>query len=82
MNFINNIVDGNLTMAKKVSKEINDQIILRSPCNMVSFIRRLQVEDFTDRTQNVARAVGKLEVEEIHDCIKLTIQSLGSFMNG
>nr|GEV58270.1 hypothetical protein [Tanacetum cinerariifolium] len=36
----------------------------------------LQVEDFTDRTQNVVRAVGKLEVEEIYDCIKVTIQSL------
>ncbi|GJU05052.1 uncharacterized mitochondrial protein-like protein [Tanacetum coccineum] len=39
---------------------------------------RLQVEDFTDRTQNVARAVGKLEVEEIYDCIKVTIQSLAA----
>nr|GEX87511.1 protein HESO1-like isoform X3 [Tanacetum cinerariifolium] len=45
-------------------------------------IANMSVEDFTDQTQNVSRAVGKLEMEEIYDCIKLTVQSLGFFMDG
>ncbi|KAK9073837.1 hypothetical protein SSX86_006431 [Deinandra increscens subsp. villosa] len=44
-------------------------------------IASMSVEDFTDRTQNVARAVGKSEVEEIYNCIQLTIDSLSLFMN-
>ncbi|XP_024981111.1 uncharacterized protein LOC112517923 isoform X1 [Cynara cardunculus var. scolymus] len=45
-------------------------------------IASMSVEDFTDRTQNVARAVGKSEVEEIYKCIHLTIRNLASFMSG
>lgn len=44
-------------------------------------IASMSVEDFTDRTQNVARAVGKSEVEEIYRCINVTVESLGFFMN-
>ncbi|KAI3827666.1 hypothetical protein L1987_01747 [Smallanthus sonchifolius] len=44
-------------------------------------IANMSVEDFTDRTQNVARAVGKSEVEEIYKCIHHTIQGLSLFMN-
>nr|XP_043628556.1 protein HESO1-like [Erigeron canadensis] len=45
-------------------------------------IATMSVEDFTDRTQNVARAVGKSEVGEIYGRIHLTIENLCSFMNG
>ncbi|KAI3709060.1 hypothetical protein L2E82_38791 [Cichorium intybus] len=45
-------------------------------------IASMSVEDFTDRTQNVARAVGKSEVEKIYNCIQHSIQSLSLFMNG
>ncbi|XP_023765455.1 protein HESO1 isoform X3 [Lactuca sativa] len=47
---------------------------------LVSFL--LKVEDFTDRTQNVARAVGKSEVEKIYSRIHFSIQRLSLFMNG
>ncbi|KAI3772141.1 hypothetical protein L6452_03316 [Arctium lappa] len=45
-------------------------------------IASIRVEDFTDHTQNVARAVGSKEADEIFDHIVLTICSLNSFMNG
>ncbi|KAI3754730.1 hypothetical protein L1987_54519 [Smallanthus sonchifolius] len=41
----------------------------------------MSVEDFMDRTQNVARTVGNLEVNKIYDCIRLTIESFRLFMN-
>ncbi|KAI7746598.1 hypothetical protein M8C21_010202 [Ambrosia artemisiifolia] len=41
----------------------------------------MSVEDFVDQTENVARAVGKLEVNKIYDCIHLTIENFGLFMN-
>ncbi|KAL8209411.1 hypothetical protein R6Q57_006143 [Mikania cordata] len=44
-------------------------------------IASMSVEDFTDRTQNVARAVGKSEVEEIYNQIRHTIKNLFLFMN-
>ncbi|KAI7739099.1 hypothetical protein M8C21_013764 [Ambrosia artemisiifolia] len=44
-------------------------------------IASMSVEDFTNRTQNVARAVGKSEVEKIYECIHLTNHSLSLFMN-
>ncbi|KAF5789568.1 putative polynucleotide adenylyltransferase [Helianthus annuus] len=44
-------------------------------------IANMSVEDFTDRTQNVARAVGKSEVEKIYECIHLTKQNISLFMN-
>ncbi|XP_076917874.1 protein HESO1-like [Bidens hawaiensis] len=44
-------------------------------------IARMSVEDFTDRTQNVARAVGESEVESIYECIHFTNRSLDDFMN-
>nr|KAJ0197098.1 hypothetical protein LSAT_V11C700364860 [Lactuca sativa] len=45
-------------------------------------IASMSVEDFTDRTQNVARAVGKSEVEKIYSRIHFSIQRLSLFMNG
>ncbi|XP_071729696.1 protein HESO1-like [Rutidosis leptorrhynchoides] len=47
-----------------------------------SKIANMSVEDFTDRTQNVARAVGTSEVEEVYRCILRTTKSLDFFMNG
>ncbi|KAK2989559.1 hypothetical protein RJ640_026824 [Escallonia rubra] len=41
-----------------------------------------QVEDFTDRSQNVARAVGRAQVEIIYTCIQLTIQNIFAFIDG
>ncbi|XP_024965683.1 protein HESO1-like [Cynara cardunculus var. scolymus] len=45
-------------------------------------IASISVEDFTDHTQNVARAVGSEEADVIYGRIVLTIRSLSSFMNG
>ncbi|KAA8531105.1 hypothetical protein F0562_005814 [Nyssa sinensis] len=42
----------------------------------------ISVEDFTDRSQNVARAVGKTEVKNIYNCIHLSVQYVLSFMDG
>ncbi|PHT85355.1 hypothetical protein T459_07461 [Capsicum annuum] len=40
------------------------------------------VEDFTDRSQNVARAVGKGEVKRIYKCIQRTSEYISAFMDG
>ncbi|GFY93844.1 nucleotidyltransferase family protein [Actinidia rufa] len=42
----------------------------------------IKVEDFTDRSQNVARAVGKKEVTKIYKFINHSILYVFSFMNG
>lgn len=42
----------------------------------------MSVEDFTDRSQNVARAVAKMQVEEIYKCIQLSIRLVSAFMDG
>ncbi|XP_047962260.1 protein HESO1-like isoform X2 [Salvia hispanica] len=42
----------------------------------------ISVEDFTDISQNVARAVGPGEVKQIYKCIEISIQHLTSFMGG
>ncbi|KAL1549772.1 protein HESO1-like [Salvia divinorum] len=42
----------------------------------------ISVEDFTDISQNVARAVGAAEVKQIYKCIEISIQHLTSFMGG
>ncbi|CAK9188097.1 unnamed protein product, partial [Ilex paraguariensis] len=42
----------------------------------------ISVEDFTDRSQNVARAVGKEEVKKIYKCIKLSMSYVFAFMDG
>ncbi|XP_042053954.1 protein HESO1-like [Salvia splendens] len=42
----------------------------------------ISVEDFTDISQNVARAVGPGEVKQIYNCIEISIQHLTSFMGG
>ncbi|CAA6662640.1 unnamed protein product [Spirodela intermedia] len=40
------------------------------------------VEDFLDRSQNCARAVGKLELPQIYECIDRSLDHLLSFRNG
>lgn len=40
-----------------------------------------QVEDFADRSQNVARAVGEEEVKRIYSCIQLSVQHIFDFSN-
>ncbi|KAI3851675.1 hypothetical protein MKX03_022320 [Papaver bracteatum] len=42
----------------------------------------LSVEDFTDRSQNVARAVGAEQVKKIYKCIKSSLDQMLGFMNG
>ncbi|XP_019200495.1 PREDICTED: uncharacterized protein LOC109194078 isoform X3 [Ipomoea nil] len=42
----------------------------------------ISVEDFTDRSQNVARAVGVKEVKKIYKCIHLSSQRISAFMEG
>ncbi|KAI8028993.1 Protein HESO1 [Camellia lanceoleosa] len=42
----------------------------------------ISVEDFTDRSQNVARAVGKKQVKKIYECIHLCMHYVFNFMNG
>ncbi|GER33969.1 nucleotidyltransferase family protein, partial [Striga asiatica] len=41
-----------------------------------------QVEDFTDPSQNVARAVGPTEVKRIYKCINLSIRHVLAFIDG
>lgn len=45
-------------------------------------INLFQIEDFTDRSQNVARAVGVAQVQKINKCIQQSICYLFDFMNG
>nr|GLL29604.1 protein HESO1-like [Ipomoea trifida] len=40
-----------------------------------------KVEDFTDRSQNVARAVGESEMKRINDCINLSIERISDFLS-
>ncbi|KAI3948500.1 hypothetical protein MKW98_019250 [Papaver atlanticum] len=42
----------------------------------------LSVEDFTDRSQNVARAVGAEQVKKIYKCIKSSLDQMLAFMHG
>ncbi|XP_055813850.1 protein HESO1-like [Solanum dulcamara] len=42
----------------------------------------ISVEDFTDRSQNAARAVGKGEVKRIYKCIQRTSEYISAFMDG
>ncbi|KAL3524654.1 hypothetical protein ACH5RR_013026 [Cinchona calisaya] len=42
----------------------------------------ISVEDFTDRSQNVSRAVGAAEVKVIYKCIQQSIWHLFAFMDG
>ena len=42
----------------------------------------MQVEDFTDRSQNVSRAVAAPEVKVIYECIHQSIRHLFAFMDG
>uniref|UniRef100_A0A0D9XAW8 Poly(A) RNA polymerase mitochondrial-like central palm domain-containing protein n=1 Tax=Leersia perrieri TaxID=77586 RepID=A0A0D9XAW8_9ORYZ len=45
-------------------------------------IGNLSVEDFLDRSQNFARAVGKMEMQRICECIRLTVLNLNNFFKG
>lgn len=40
------------------------------------------VEDFTDQSQNIARAVGETEVIKIYNCINESIRNIWAFMEG
>ncbi|XP_055835806.1 uncharacterized protein LOC129904285 isoform X2 [Solanum dulcamara] len=40
-----------------------------------------KVEDFADRSQNVARVVGAEEVKKIYSCIHLSVQHIFDFLN-
>ncbi|CAA3019880.1 Hypothetical predicted protein [Olea europaea subsp. europaea] len=42
----------------------------------------ISVEDFSDRSQNVARAVGQVQIKQIYECIKLSTRYVLSFMDG
>ncbi|KAL8545514.1 hypothetical protein ACS0TY_005605 [Phlomoides rotata] len=42
----------------------------------------ISVEDFTDQSQNVARAVGQDEVKLIYKCIDISLQHIFSFVDG
>ncbi|XP_042479206.1 protein HESO1-like [Macadamia integrifolia] len=42
----------------------------------------INVEDFTDRSQNVARSVGKEGAQKIYKCIHTSLHDLSVFMNG
>lgn len=44
-------------------------------------VGRINVEDFADRSQNVARAVGAVEVKQIYRCIQLSVQHIFDFLN-
>ncbi|XP_051122232.1 protein HESO1-like [Andrographis paniculata] len=42
----------------------------------------ISVQDFTDPTQNVARAVGQVEVKQIYKCIETSLRHVVAFMAG
>ncbi|XP_075085706.1 protein HESO1 isoform X1 [Nicotiana tabacum] len=46
-----------------------------------SRVGHINVEDFADRSQNVARAVGEEEVKRIYSCIQLSVQHIFDFSN-
>ncbi|XP_019168479.1 PREDICTED: protein HESO1-like [Ipomoea nil] len=41
----------------------------------------IKVEDFTDRSQNVARAVGESEMKRINECVNLSIERISDFLS-
>ncbi|XP_006659702.1 protein HESO1-like [Oryza brachyantha] len=45
-------------------------------------IGNLSVEDFLDRSQNFARAVGKMEMQRICECIRVAVLNLNNFFRG
>ncbi|PIN21560.1 S-M checkpoint control protein CID1 [Handroanthus impetiginosus] len=47
-----------------------------------SKVASISVEDFTDQSQNVSRAVGQAEVKQIYKCIDISIRYIFSFMDG
>lgn len=47
-----------------------------------SKVAYISVEDFTDQSQNVARAVGQTEVKRINKCIEISLQHVFSFLDG
>ncbi|XP_055835807.1 protein HESO1-like isoform X3 [Solanum dulcamara] len=46
-----------------------------------SRVDHINVEDFADRSQNVARVVGAEEVKKIYSCIHLSVQHIFDFLN-
>ncbi|KAG5594921.1 hypothetical protein H5410_036153, partial [Solanum commersonii] len=51
-------------------------------CCINGLSRSLWVEDFADRSQNIARIVGKEEVKHIFKCIQCTSEYTSDFMDG
>ncbi|XP_012837707.1 PREDICTED: uncharacterized protein LOC105958248 isoform X1 [Erythranthe guttata] len=47
-----------------------------------SKVANISVEDFTDQSQNVARAVGQAEVKKIYKCIDISIKYIMGFIDG
>ncbi|KAB8109602.1 hypothetical protein EE612_045918 [Oryza sativa] len=45
-------------------------------------VGNLSVEDFLDRSQNFARAVGKEEMQKISECIRVAVLNLNNFFRG
>ncbi|KAL5222339.1 hypothetical protein ABZP36_027052 [Zizania latifolia] len=45
-------------------------------------VGNLSVEDFLDRSQNFARSVGKVEMQKICECIRVTVLNLTEFFSG
>lgn len=42
----------------------------------------ISVEDFTDQSQNVARAVGQTEVKRINKCVEISLKHVFAFLDG
>lgn len=58
-------------------------IIYAPKCSNIKLLPNFsQVEDFTDQSQNVARAVGQDEVKVIYKCIELSLHHIFSFIDG
>uniref|UniRef100_A0A0E0EP18 Poly(A) RNA polymerase mitochondrial-like central palm domain-containing protein n=1 Tax=Oryza meridionalis TaxID=40149 RepID=A0A0E0EP18_9ORYZ len=45
-------------------------------------VGNLSIEDFLDRSQNFARAVGKEEMQRISECIRVAVLNLNNFFRG
>ncbi|KAG5611147.1 hypothetical protein H5410_022428 [Solanum commersonii] len=79
-----NVLDGidPDTVAKSLHKFVNYG--KRNKESVVELLVTLlvKVEDFTDRSQNVARVIGKAKVIRIYKCIQRTSEYISAFMDG
>ncbi|KAG5588864.1 hypothetical protein H5410_049298 [Solanum commersonii] len=71
-------------VAKSLHKFVNYGKRNKDYCRLRSYGPKdyVQVEDFTNRSQNAARAVGKAEVIRIYKCIQRTSEHISAFMDG